>query len=744
MTHPSKSSQLFFCAFHRAIFAFLIFITACTTTSPTPTSQPTPSAATATVSLPTTEVKTTSAPNPQVAANAWLNAWVKDDYSKMYDLLTKVSRDALTREKFTARYSDVAINLTLQTLESQILQVLVLTPKSAQVAYRVIFKTAVVGDLQRETLMNLSLEDGTWKVQWDDALIMPELKSGNKLAIDIKVPARGDIFDRTGQPIAARTNGVALGVIPGEIDSGKEKTLLAELAGLTGKPQAWIKALYEKAPANTYIAVGETTKQAFDERLSVLQNLPGLQWNDFTGRYYYEGGIAPHAVGYVQAIPKESATEYQRKGFTIDEKVGARGLEKWGQDLLAGQRGVTLYLTDSSGNPISKLNQIDAKPAQSIYTTLDTNLQTVAQKSIAGFRGGIVVIERDTGRVITMVSSPGFDPNAFNTNNDNWQDLLNNQDANPNKPYINRASQTTYPLGSIFKTVTMSAALESGVYTAASTYDCQYAFKEIQGLTLYDWTYDHKVKPSGLLTLPEGLMRSCNTFFYHIGLDLYRQKGEKVVTDMARGYGLGSSTEINQVAEDPGSIPYPKNADEAVQMAIGQGGILVSPLQVANMMAAIGNGGTLYRPQIVEKIVGPDGNPSFTFKPEIKNMLPISQANLKILQDAMRSVVEKPRGTAYSIFTGMSIPIFGKTGTATNTGNSHAWFAGFTSAGLPDKPDIAIAVLCENAGEGSEISAPIFRRLIETYFYGRPLTPYWWESTFYVTKTPSPTETPKP
>ncbi len=688
-------------------------------------------------------MKTTSAPNPQVTAQAWLDAWARDETTKMYDLLTKVSRDALTREKFSARYSDIAINLTLQKLESQILQALVLSPKSAQVAYRVTFKTAMVGDLRRETLMNLSLEDGAWKVQWDDALIMPELKGGNKLAIDIKAPARGDIFTRAGDPIAARTDGVALGIIPGQIESGKEKTLLVELAALTGKPQAWIKALYEKASPNDYIPVGETTKQAFQLRQSVLENLPGLQWNDFTGRYYYEGGIAPHAVGYVQAIPRESAVEYQRKGFKLDEKIGARGLEKWGQDLLAGQRGVTLYLTDPSGNPISKLDQIDPKPAQSIYTTIDENLQLVAQKSIEGFRGGIVVIERDTGRVIAMVSAPGFDPNAFNTNNDNWQDLLANQDANPNKPYINRASQTTYPMGSIFKTVTMSAALESGVYTAASTYDCQYTFKET-GLTLYDWTYDHEVPPSGKLTLPEGLMRSCNTYFYHIGLDLFRQKGEKAVTDMARNFGLGSPTGIDQVAEDPGSIPYPQSEGEAVQMAIGQGGILASPLQVANMMAAIGNGGTLYRPQIVEKIAGPDGKPSFTFQPEIKNKLALSAANLKILQDAMRSVVEKPRGTAYSIFTGMSIPIYGKTGTASNTANSHAWFAGYTNAGQADKPDIAIAVLCENAGEGSEIAAPIFRRLVETYYYGRPLTPYWWESTFYVTKTPSPTATPKP
>jgi len=732
-------------SFRLLLWVVLIFLTACNAATAQPTLSPTVALATATTTWPTPVEHKTSVPDAQSVTQAWLSAWAKDDYNNMYAMLTQVSRDALTSAKFIDRYSKVAISLTLQTLESEILQTLVLSPLSAQVAYRVNFKTAMLGEFTRDITMNLRLENGTWKVQWDDALIMPELRGGNRLSLDIKVPARGDIFDRAGLPIAARTEAVAIGLMPGNIEDAREKSMLNELAALTGKPSAWIKALYSKAGANWYIPVGEAPRQAVQERLSALQSYGNaIQLNYYTSRYYYDGGVAPHAIGYVQSIPKEELNDYLRKGYSLDEKVGRSGLEKWGQDYLAGQRGASLYLTDPNGVLISKLVQVDAKPAQSIYTTLDKNLQLVAQKAIEGFRGAIVVLERDTGRVLSTVSAPGFDPNAFEPTNNNSGPLVTALSNNTNQPLINRAAQTSYPMGSIFKTVTMSAALESGLYTADTTYDCQYTFKE-SGPVLYDWTYEKGVKPSGVLTLPEGLMRSCNTYFYHIGLDLFRKQGEKAVTDMARGYGLGNPTGIGQVAENPGNMPYPASADEAVQMAIGQGQILASPLQAAVGMAAIGNGGTVYRPQLVEKIVAPDGVASYTFKPEAKGKAPISNANLKILQDAMRRVVADPRGTGNYYMTGLGVPVYGKTGTASNAGgNSHAWFAGYTNNNQPDKPDLAIAVLCENAGEGSEIALPIFRRVVETYFFGRPLALYWWETTYYVTKTPAPASTPKP
>ena len=185
-----------------------------------------------------------------------------------------------------------------------------------------------------------------------------------------------------------------------------------------------------------------------------------------------------------------------------------------------------------------------------------------------------------------------------------------------------------------------------------------------------------------------------------------------------------------------------------MQLAIGQSVLLVTPLQVARYAAAIGNGGTLYRPQLVLKIQNAEGEILREFTADPQAQLPVSPENLAAIQEAMVNVVEKSGATAYRKFLGLNLNVAGKTGTASTEGDPHAWFAGYSYEEREDKPDIAIAVILENQGEGSDWAAPVFRRIIETYFKGRPLTLYPWESRIWVERTPEPDEeadeTPSP
>ncbi len=454
-------------------------------------------------------------------------------------------------------------------------------------------------------------------------------------------------------------------------------------------------------------------------------------------------------IGYVSQIQVEELDAYKRKGYRQDELVGRTGLEKWGEPYLAGKRGGALYVVNSQGQPVTKLAELNAQASQAIDTTLDRDFQLEVQKAIQSFRGAIVVLERDTGRVLAMASSPGYDPNAFVPNYNSFTLLSDLQ--NQGQPLFNRATQGQYPLGSAFKPITMAAALESGLYTPETTYDCGSSFTELQGITLYDWTYEKELPPSGLLTLTGGLIRSCNPFFWHIGLDLFNRGLDKSVSDMARAFGLGQKTGIEGLEEAAGSVPDPASPLDATNLAIGQGDLQVTPLQVADFMAAIGNGGTLYVPQVIEKITSPDGKDSHVFQPEVRGTLPVKPENLKAIQEALHGVVSstKPLGTALRSFASVSVPVAGKTGTAqSGSGLPHAWFTGYTYAGREDKPDIAIAVVVENVGEGSDFAAPIFRRVVELYFSNNqrlgPL--YRWEAAYNVTRTPTPevTETPTP
>lgn len=721
--------------------------------------------------LPTPVAKITAAPDAQGPMQAYLEAFKAEDYATMYQMLTQASRGAISADDFATSYRDALNTMSAGSFDYEILSALVASPFAAQVAFRVVYHTALVGDISRDMTAHLAMEDGQWKLQWGPELILPELAGGNKLAMDYQIPARGNIYDENGNAIVNQTKAVALGIIPGQMTDRSSGTLITELSNLCGIDPQDIRDKVDVAGLDWYIPICEASVDEAERILAL--NPAGLVATPYEARFYHQE-LASQVVGYTLSIDPAQLEEYQRNGYRGNERVGQGGIEKWAEDYLAGKHGGTLYVVDpNSGQIVTNIASSNPQPADSVYLTIDSNMQYYAQQALTGFHGAVVVMERDTGRILAMASSPGFDANVFeptNYNNSMATELLND----PNQPLVNRAAQGQYPLGSVFKVVTFSAALESGLFLPQSTLDCQYDWNGLTDQVRHDWTWEHcqqrlqegkscdtsDSRPSGLLTLPQGLMRSCNPWFWQIGLDLFNHDRGNDIANMARSFGFGSPTGIDQIAEAAGQINNPPGLVQAVNQAIGQGDVLVTPLQVASMIAAIGNGGTLYRPQLVEKIQPVDGDPTEIFKPEARGTLPVRSDNLTVLQDALVSVIENPLGTANYRLRGMNIPAAGKTGTAESgsaNGKPHAWFAGYTFCygkteeypGCADKPDLAIAVIVENIGEGSDYAAPIFRRMLQVYYLGSPQSLFWWEKSFGVPKTPTPiggipTKTPKP
>ncbi len=713
-----------------------------------------PGTATVSPTLPAPEKITTSVPEPTSSAKDFLNSWKSKDYQGMYGLLSKGSKELTTEEQFVDFLRSISGEIALNDLNYTILNSQI-NPNNAQVEYNINLESAIVGDINRENAMNLIHEDGQWRIIWDVSLILPELAQGDYLKMEYDIPTRANIYDLYGEPLAVQTEATALGIYPDFIDLDEDFGIVVLLARVTGIQASLIEGWIRDALPGSYLPMGEVASEEEPQRLGILSSYGAVASSTYNTRLYPGNGTGPHIIGYVSPIQEEELDEYRSLGYQGGERIGREGLERWGETILSGKTGGDLYIFNSEDTPIHEIGSAATQPGKEIYTTIDSNLQKGVQEALRSFEGAIVVIERDTGRVLAMASSPSFNPNAYEFENINWNAWISEITNDPNLPQFNRAARGQYPLGSVFKVITMAAALESGVYTPDTIYECGYIFEELFGFPRYDWTYerfqdDGVTRPSGTLTLVEGLIRSCNPYFWHIGLDLYNQGLTTAISDMARSFGLGTATGIEVIEEEFGTVPDPQSEVDAINLAIGQGDLLVTPLQVANFMAAIGNGGTLYRPQVIEKIVSPDGQEEKIFKPEEIGTLPLSSENLMAIQEGMIGVVssEIPPGTAYRQLADLDYPIAGKTGTATSGagGEPHSWFAGYTFAENEDRPDIAVAVIVENIGDGSEYAGPVFRRVIETLIYGEPQRLYKWESQLNITRSPTPifTDTPTP
>jgi penicillin-binding protein 2 len=666
---------------------------------------------------------------PEATAAAFLAAWKVEDYAAMYSLLAPESQASTSLEAMATRCQEALQTATVVTATTA-LQSVLQEGGRAQAAYRVTWETSLVGTLVTNTVMSLHAQSGHWGVEWSGDLIWPGLGDAGYLYMEHQIPARANIYDRNGLALASEGTIVTLGVVPNRIQD--EQAVLSALSMMTGLAPDEIRSRYAGHPAEWWSPVADVPAEVSIEHAQLLLNTAGIEAREKEGRTYWGGVVAPHVVGWVSLVPAEEIDTYRRLGYRGDEWVGVSGLERWGERYLAGRHGGTLYLMGPAGQTMSLLAQQDAIPSQAVYTTIDREFQRQSQQILGDRRGAIVVLDVASGAVRALVSGPGFDPNVFvgPGSGPERHAIL----AHPDRPLINRATQGTYPTGSVFKIVTLATALEQGGLSPASSFFCPGYW---DGLGVNYRKYCWKEEGHGNITLKDALSASCNVTFYNVGQSL-DGIDPGLLPSFGQAFGLGSETGIEGVIEVAGLVPDPAWKQEAtgqswfvgdsVNLAIGQGDLRVTPLQVARMVAAVANGGTLYRPYVVART----GQEEFG-QPEAVGSLPVSSENLRVIQEAMLGVTTASIGTATHRFQGLGILVAGKTGTAEAAGadsTPHSWFVGYAPA---DDPEIAFVVLVENAGEGSTVAAPMARQVIEAY-YGLPLTPL----------PPDPLATPTP
>jgi penicillin-binding protein 2 len=540
-------------------------------------------------------------------------------------------------------------------------------------------------------------------------------------------PPRGKILDRTGRLLAGVKPCFNVCLVREDVED--MEALLAKLSPLLEETEAEIRTRIgseDKGPKYVPIVI---KKGAGWETLSRIESrlfsLPGVFIEVTPARKYPYGSIAPHLLGYLGEISSEDIEKERYKGARSSDLVGKCGIEERFENDLAGIKGLRRLEVDAGGRLVRVIDEKQPVPGKDLYISIDLDLQQAAEESMKDYVGALVALDPQTGRILALVSSPAFDPDAFaaGINNEEWK-ALNDPVS---RPLQNKALQGIYAPGSTFKIVMAAAALQEGIITENTPFTCTSQFR--LGRSVFR-CWDRR--GHGRTELYRALVESCDIYFYQVGLKL----GIEKITKYARAFGLGSKTGIDLPNESRGLVATPDwkleryhepwQEGETLITAIGQGFTLVTPLQMACLTAAVGNGGTLYSPVYLEKMTGPDGRIVTSFGSNPKDKLPISETNLRIIRRALLGVVEEKRGTGKQCRL-PDVHVAGKTGTAQVIAQKkrqqdknldwkhrdHAWFVAYAPA---EKPELAVAVLCEHAGHGGSVAAPIARKVLETWF----------------------------
>lgn len=542
-------------------------------------------------------------------------------------------------------------------------------------------------------------------------------------------PVRGLILDRRGVVLAQNFPVYTLEVVPEQVDD--MDTLLEELGRLVQLTEADLrnfrKQLRERPRFETLTLRTHLTEEEAARVAIKRPYLYGVELQARLQRHYPNGGLGVHAIGYVGRISEQDTERLDKAAYRGMRHVGKLGVEASYEPVLLGRVGFEKMETNAHGRSLRALERVAPGAGRNLYLNIDAKLQAMAEQALGKRRGAVVAIEPATGAVLALASTPTYDPNPFveGIEPERYRALL----EDPDKPLINRALNGQYSPGSTIKAFLGIAALESDAFDASKPVNCP-GWYSLPGSAhqFRDW----KKTGHGVVTLREAITQSCDVYFYKLAAAIQAD----AIRNFLAPFGFGKRTGVDLPGESEGILPSPAQKEarglkwfpgETVITGIGQGPILVTPLQLASAISALANRGARVKPAVVHAIVDPVTGEAREPKPELYPELPLKdKSHLDSVIEYLTEVAHNPRGTAYGIGHNAPYRIAGKTGTAQVKGvaqgarysehatperlRDHALFISFAPV---DQPKIAVAVIVENGGHGSSAAAPIARKLMD-------------------------------
>ncbi|MEW5906580.1 MAG: penicillin-binding protein 2 [Elusimicrobiota bacterium] len=544
-----------------------------------------------------------------------------------------------------------------------------------------------------------------------------ELAEKNRTQVIAQSAPRGRIISADGQLIASSKPSFTLVYFPGSsAPPSYAERLASALSGPLGMKQEDLKSSLRRAVTReTPARIAENLSVSAMFAISELKNIySGIDVITEARRHYPFGPYLSHLVGYMGKMDSREWARYGALGgYSFDSRVGKAGLEKMYEKELRGKSGGIFMEVDSRGRLSRILESRKWVPGADIKLTVDSAVQSAAEeglrRSLSG-RGAVVALDPRSGAILAFASSPGYDPNAFVSYSD--EEFPGQAEKIPE---FNIAAQGTYPPASIFKIISAAAFLESGRIDPAEKVFCP-GYYDAGSRVFKCW----EKKGHGRMDFIDGLANSCDVYYYVSGL----RAGPLAIEKQARAFGVGRPTGIRLPDEKAGNLFGPTRratrksywfVGDTLNLSIGQGETLVTPVQMAVMAAAVASRGVLWRPYYVDSVVSPDGKTLLSRSPEKNGEVRLRPETWDLIWRSLKKTVDEGTGRP-SLIRGAEV--YGKTGTAQNPhGEDHAWFAAFARIG-EEAPRVAVAVLVEHGKSGSGSAGPIARQVMEAALRG--------------------------